>query len=189
MLPYIDMNPPRVYMPSQTWSPLPPPSPWRLSGSFPCTSPKHAVSCIGHRLATRFLHDRFALEKGSTSSVPVSVLCFHPILLSICVFSIWLISGLSFPWCEQKLVIFHHLFCSWTHLPTLLDWTLVQSFQISEFFLGVSMTSINPVLWWGTLFRGWLWKGKWKLLSRVWLFVTPWTIQSTEFSRLEYWSG
>ena len=26
-------------------------------------------------------------------------------------------------------------------------------------------------------------------LSRVRLFVTPWTIQSMEFSRLEYWSG
>ena len=30
---------------------------------------------------------------------------------------------------------------------------------------------------------------KWKLLSRVQLFVTPWTIQSMEFSRPEYWSG
>ena len=27
VLPYIDMNPPRVYMRSQTWTPLPPPSP------------------------------------------------------------------------------------------------------------------------------------------------------------------
>ena len=26
-------------------------------------------------------------------------------------------------------------------------------------------------------------------LSRVWLFVTPWTIESMEFSRPEYWSG
>ena len=32
-------------------------------------------------------------------------------------------------------------------------------------------------------------RGKWKLLSCVWLFATPWTIQSTEFSRPEYWSG
>ena len=32
-------------------------------------------------------------------------------------------------------------------------------------------------------------KWKWKLLSCVWLFVTPWTIQSMEFSRPEYWSG
>ena len=30
---------------------------------------------------------------------------------------------------------------------------------------------------------------KWKSLSRVRLFATPWTIQSLEFSRPEYWSG
>ena len=30
---------------------------------------------------------------------------------------------------------------------------------------------------------------KWKSLSHVWLFATPWTIQSIEFSRPEYWSG
>ena len=30
---------------------------------------------------------------------------------------------------------------------------------------------------------------KWKSLSCVWLFATPWTIQSVEFSRPEYWSG
>ena len=29
----------------------------------------------------------------------------------------------------------------------------------------------------------------WKSLSRVWLFVTPWTIQPMEFSKPEYWSG
>ena len=29
----------------------------------------------------------------------------------------------------------------------------------------------------------------WKLLSCTWLFVTPWTVQSVEFSRPEYWSG
>ena len=30
---------------------------------------------------------------------------------------------------------------------------------------------------------------KWKLFSGVWLFVTPRTIKSMEFSRPEYWSG
>ena len=30
---------------------------------------------------------------------------------------------------------------------------------------------------------------KWKLLSHVQLFATPWTAQSMEFSRPEYWSG
>ena len=32
-------------------------------------------------------------------------------------------------------------------------------------------------------------KWKWKSLSHIQLFSTPWTIQSTEFSRPEYWSG
>ena len=32
-------NPPQVYMSSQTWTPLPPPTPYHLSGSSPCTSP------------------------------------------------------------------------------------------------------------------------------------------------------
>ena len=32
-------------------------------------------------------------------------------------------------------------------------------------------------------------KGKGKLLSHVQLFATPWTIQSMEFSRTEYWSA
>ena len=32
-------------------------------------------------------------------------------------------------------------------------------------------------------------KWKWKSLSCVRLFVTPWTIQSMEFSRPAYWSG
>ena len=31
--------------------------PYHLSGSSPCTSPKHPVSCIEHRLAIHFLHD------------------------------------------------------------------------------------------------------------------------------------
>ena len=35
----------------------------------------------------------------------------------------------------------------------------------------------------------WSRKWRWKLLSHVWIFVTPWTVQSMEFSRPEYWSG
>ena len=30
---------------------------------------------------------------------------------------------------------------------------------------------------------------KWKSLSHVQLFVTPWTIQSMDLSKQEYWSG
>ena len=57
VLPYIDMNPPQVYMSSQTWIPLPLPTPYHLSGLSLCTSPKHPVSCIKHGLVIRFLHD------------------------------------------------------------------------------------------------------------------------------------
>ena len=57
VLAYIDMNPPRVYMSSQTCTPLPTPTPYHLSGSSSCTSPKHPASCIEYRLAIRFLHD------------------------------------------------------------------------------------------------------------------------------------
>ena len=57
VLPYINMNPPRVYTCSQSWIPLPPPSPYHPSGSSQCTSPKHPVSCIKPGLAIRFLYD------------------------------------------------------------------------------------------------------------------------------------
>ena len=56
VLPYIDMNPPWVYMSSQSWTPHPPPSPYHLSGSSQCNSPKHPVSYIKPRLAICFLH-------------------------------------------------------------------------------------------------------------------------------------
>ena len=57
VLPYINMNPPRVYMCSPSWTSLPPSSPYHPSGSSQCTSPKHPVSCIEPRLAIRFLYD------------------------------------------------------------------------------------------------------------------------------------
>ena len=56
-LPYINMNPPWVYISSHSWTPLLPPSPYHHSGSSQCTSPKHPVSCIEPRLAIRFLYD------------------------------------------------------------------------------------------------------------------------------------
>ena len=72
VLPYIDMNPPRVYMWSQTCTPLPPHSPQHPSGSSPCTSPKHAISCIGHRLAIRFLHDSIHVTMPFSQIIPPS---------------------------------------------------------------------------------------------------------------------
>ena len=37
----------------------------------------------------------------------------------------------------------------------------------------------------GILFK----QSEWKLLSHVRLFATPWTLQSMDFSRPEYWTG
>ena len=72
VLPYIDTNPPRVYMHSQTWAPLPRPSPYHLSGSSLCTSPRHAISCIGRRLAIRFLHDSIHISMPFSQIIPPS---------------------------------------------------------------------------------------------------------------------
>ena len=46
VLPYINMHLPQVYTCSQSWIPLPPPSPYHPSGSSQCTSPKLPVSCV-----------------------------------------------------------------------------------------------------------------------------------------------
>ena len=72
VLPYIDMNPPQVYMSSQTWTHLPPPTPYHLFGSSPCTSPKHPVSCIEHRLVIRFLHDIIHVSMPFSQIIPPS---------------------------------------------------------------------------------------------------------------------
>ena len=50
------MNPPRVYTCSQSWTPLPPPSPYHPSGSSQCTSPEHPVSCIEPGLVIYFTY-------------------------------------------------------------------------------------------------------------------------------------
>ena len=72
VLPYIDMNPPRLYVSSQTWTPLPPPTRYQLSGSSPCTSPKHPVSCIKHRPAIHFLHDSIHVSMPFSQIIPPS---------------------------------------------------------------------------------------------------------------------
>ena len=56
-LPYINMHVPWVYMCSQSWTPLPPPSPFHPSGSSKYTSPKLPGSCIEPGLAIHFLYD------------------------------------------------------------------------------------------------------------------------------------
>ena len=72
VLPYIDMNQPQVYMSSQSWTPLPPPTSYHLSGASPCTSPQHPVSCIKHRLAIRFLPDSIHVSMPFSRTIPPS---------------------------------------------------------------------------------------------------------------------
>ena len=72
VLPYIDLNPPWVYMSSQSWIPLPPLTPYHLSGSSPCTTPKHPVSCIEHTLAIHFLHDSIHVSVRFSQIIPPS---------------------------------------------------------------------------------------------------------------------
>ena len=70
ILPCIHMNQPRVYMSSQSWAPLRPLTPYHLSGSSACTSPKHPVSCAEHRLAIRFLPDSIHVSMPFSQIIP-----------------------------------------------------------------------------------------------------------------------
>ena len=72
VLPYINMNPPRVYMSSQSWTPLPLLSPYHLSGLSQCTSPKHPVSRIELRLVIRFLYDIIHVSMPFSQIIPPS---------------------------------------------------------------------------------------------------------------------
>ena len=72
VLPYIDMNPPRVYISSQSWTTLPPPTPYHLSGSSLPTSPKHPVSCIEHRLVIHFLPESIHVSMPFSQIIPPS---------------------------------------------------------------------------------------------------------------------
>ena len=57
---------------SQFWTPLPPPSPQHLSGSYPCTSPKHPVSCIEPGLVIRFTYDIIHVSMPFSQIIPPS---------------------------------------------------------------------------------------------------------------------
>ena len=96
---FLNFNIFNSYMRSQTWTPLPPPSPQHLPGSSPCTSPKHAAPYVRHGLAIQFLHDSI--------HVRIPILPNHPTLslslwvqksiIHICVFFPVLHTGSSLP--------------------------------------------------------------------------------------------
>ena len=70
VLPYMDLNLPRVYMCSPSSTPLPPLSPFHPSVSSQCTSPKHPVSCIEPGLAIRFLYDIIHVSMSFSQIIP-----------------------------------------------------------------------------------------------------------------------
>ena len=72
VLPYINMNPPRVYTCFPSWIPLPHPSPYHPSGSSQCTSPEHPVSCIKPGLAIRFTYDIIHVWMPFSQIIPPS---------------------------------------------------------------------------------------------------------------------
>ena len=59
---------PMLYIPP----PSPPPSPYHLSGSSQCTSPKHPVSCIEPRLVIHFLYDIIHVSMPFSQIIPPS---------------------------------------------------------------------------------------------------------------------
>ena len=69
-LPYIIMNPLRVYTCSPSWTPILPPSPHHPSGSSQCTSPKHPVSYIKPGLAIRFTYDIIHVSMPFSQIIP-----------------------------------------------------------------------------------------------------------------------
>ena len=68
VLPYIDMNPPRVYMCSPSCTPLPPPSPslWVISVH------QHPVSCIEPGQAIHFTYDNIHVSMPFSQTIPPS---------------------------------------------------------------------------------------------------------------------
>ena len=72
VLPYIDLNPPRVYTCSPSWTPLPPPSPSHPSGSSQCTRPEHPVSCIKPGLVIHFTYNNIHVSMPFSHTIPPS---------------------------------------------------------------------------------------------------------------------
>ena len=72
VLPYINMNPPRVYTCSPSWTLLRPPSPYHPSGSSQCTSPKHPVPCMESALMICFIYDIIHISMPFSQIIPPS---------------------------------------------------------------------------------------------------------------------
>ena len=72
VLPYINMNPPKVYMCSPSWTLLPPPSPYHPSGSSQSTNPEPPISCIEPGLEITFIYDIIHVSMPFSQIIPPS---------------------------------------------------------------------------------------------------------------------
>ena len=90
VLPYIDMNPPRVYTHSQTWTPLPPPSPYHPLGhpSAPALSILSHASNIDWRFISHMILYMFQCHSPKSSHplpLPLSPkVCYTYLCLFCC---------------------------------------------------------------------------------------------------------
>ena len=120
VLPYINMNPPRVYMSSQSWNPLLPPSPYHLSGSSQCTSPKHPVSCIKPRLAIHFIYDIIHVSMPFSQIITPSPSPTEPKRLFYTSVSLLLSCIQGYHYCLSKFHIYVLVYCIGVFLSGLL---------------------------------------------------------------------
>ena len=72
ILPYIDLNPPWVYLCSPSWTSLPPPSPSHPYGSCQCTSTENTVSGIKCGWAIHFTYDLLHVSMPFSHIIPPS---------------------------------------------------------------------------------------------------------------------
>ena len=120
VLPYIDMNPPQVYMCSPSWTRLPPPSRYHPSGSSQCTSPKHPVSCIEPGLVTRFIYDIIHVSMPFSQIIPPSPSPTESKRLFYTSVSLWLSHIQGYHYHLSKFHIYALVYCIGVFLSGLL---------------------------------------------------------------------
>ena len=83
------------------------------------------------------------------------------------------------------------VFLPWTEEPDGIQFMGLQRAGHNWVSLHAHTNTHTHIFIWQRTVKGRFWTitWKWKLLSCVWLIVTPRTIQSMEFSRPEHWSG
>ena len=147
------MNPPRVYTISQSWIPLPPPTPYHLSGSSPCTSPKHPFKQV-----KSFIWKFLCASTQASNSNRMSTLEMTAFRTVPCITGQYFFKSRGN---ETK-----GFFCLFVCLR----------FCILFPFLFLTFTSFLPETFFVYLFKNE--KVKLKVAQLCPLFATPWTIES-----------